>query len=51
MLCIELRKGKLKIIHHCSGNYRVLINSVVLIAIKSVVTAISKDRDYRRILT
>jgi hypothetical protein len=42
MLCIELRKGKLKIIQYCSGNYRVLINSVVLIAVNQLLQRSAK---------
>jgi len=49
MLCTELRKEKLKSIHCCSCDYRILKNSLVLIAIKSAGIAISNDRDYRRI--
>jgi hypothetical protein len=51
MLCVELRKEKLRSIHYCSGDYRVQKNSVVLISVNSVGIAISNDRDYRRILT
>jgi len=51
MLYAELIKEKIRSIHYCSGVYRVLKNSVVLIAIKSVGIAISNDRDYRGILT